>query len=41
VLIKGYDTLGLHKLRDDAQRVLSMNFPQAAATPVNPRDSSR
>jgi outer membrane protein assembly factor BamD len=28
ILVKGYDALGMHELRDDAQRVLDMNFPQ-------------
>ena len=31
VLVQGYDALGLDKLRDDAQRVLNLNFPAAAA----------
>lgn len=33
VLVEGYGVLGLDKLRDDAQRVLTMNFPRAALTP--------
>jgi outer membrane protein assembly factor BamD len=41
VLVQGYNTLGLTKLRDDAQRVLSMNFPQAKATPGKLSDNSR
>ncbi|MDH4234761.1 MAG: outer membrane protein assembly factor BamD [Gallionella sp.] len=32
ILVRGYDALGLKELRDDAQRVLDKNFPQAAAT---------
>jgi len=28
ILVKGYDALGMSKLRDDAQRVLDMNFPK-------------
>ncbi|MGA8862729.1 MAG: outer membrane protein assembly factor BamD [Gallionella sp.] len=32
VLVEGYGVLGLDKLRDDAQRVLTMNFPRAALT---------
>jgi len=34
ILVKGYDALGMKKLRDDARRVLDMNFPQAAS-PAN------
>ncbi|MCG6933798.1 MAG: outer membrane protein assembly factor BamD [Gallionella sp.] len=41
VLVKGYGILGLNKLRDDAQRVLSMNFPRAAVTPGKLNDRSR
>lgn len=41
VLVQGYGVLGLNKLRDDAQRVLNMNFPQAAATTDKLSDSSR
>jgi outer membrane protein assembly factor BamD len=29
ILVKGYDALGMKKLRDDAQRVLDMNFPES------------
>ena len=28
ILVQGYDALGMNKLRDDAQRVLDMNFPR-------------
>lgn len=28
ILVKGYDALGMQELRDDAQRVLDLNFPQ-------------
>lgn len=41
VLVQGYGVLGLNKLRDDAQRVLNMNFPQAAVTTDKLSDSSR
>ena len=41
VLVQGYNTLGLNKLRDDAQRVLSINFPQTAAKPEKLSDNSR
>jgi len=34
VLVQGYDALGMKELRDDAQRVLDKNFPQAAS-PAN------
>lgn len=30
ILVKGYDALGMPQLRDDAQRVLDLNFPQPA-----------
>lgn len=30
ILVKGYDALGMKELRDDAQRVLDMNFPQSS-----------
>jgi outer membrane protein assembly factor BamD len=40
VLVQGYGVLGLNKLRDDAQRVLSMNFPQAAAMPGKLSDNT-
>jgi outer membrane protein assembly factor BamD len=29
ILVKGYDAMGMKKLRDDAKRVLEMNFPGA------------
>jgi outer membrane protein assembly factor BamD len=35
ILVQGYDALGLDKLRDDAERVLFNNLPQAAS-PANP-----
>lgn len=41
VLVQGYGVLGLNWLRDDAQRVLNMNFPQAAAMPGKFSDNSR
>ena len=31
ILVKGYDALGMKKLRDDAQRVLDKNFPQGTS----------
>jgi outer membrane protein assembly factor BamD len=31
ILVQGYDTLGLNKLRDDARRVLDLNFPNNAS----------
>jgi outer membrane protein assembly factor BamD len=34
ILVQGYDALGMKELRDDAQRVLNKNFPQAAS-PAN------
>ncbi|MGA7750217.1 MAG: outer membrane protein assembly factor BamD [Gallionella sp.] len=30
IMVQGYDALGMNQLRDDAQRILNMNFPQAA-----------
>jgi outer membrane protein assembly factor BamD len=36
ILVKGYDILGMKTLRDDAQRVLDMNFPKSAS-PSNKR----
>ena len=30
ILVQGYDTLGMDKLRDDARRVLDLNFPAAS-----------
>lgn len=30
VLVQGYDALGMDKLRDDAKRVLDLNFPAAS-----------
>lgn len=30
ILVQGYDALGMDKLRDDARRVLDLNFPRAA-----------
>ncbi len=30
VLVQGYDALGMDKLRDDARRVLNLNFPEAS-----------
>jgi outer membrane protein assembly factor BamD len=32
ILVQGYDAMGMKELRDDAQRVLDKNFPQAAAS---------
>jgi outer membrane protein assembly factor BamD len=34
ILVQGYNALGLKELRDDAQRVLDKNFPQATS-PAN------
>jgi outer membrane protein assembly factor BamD len=34
ILVQGYDALGMKELRDDSQRVLDKNFPQAAS-PAN------
>lgn len=31
ILVRGYDALGMKKLRDDAQRVLDMNFPESGS----------
>jgi outer membrane protein assembly factor BamD len=31
ILVKGYDALGMQQLRDDAQRVLDLNFPQQSS----------
>jgi outer membrane protein assembly factor BamD len=31
VLVQGYDALGMDKLRDDAKRVLNLNFQAASA----------
>ncbi|MBI5429367.1 MAG: outer membrane protein assembly factor BamD [Nitrosomonadales bacterium] len=33
ILVQGYDALGMPTLRDDARRVLDMNFAQRAAAP--------
>lgn len=30
ILVRGYDTMNMTQLRDDAQRVLDLNFPKAA-----------
>jgi outer membrane protein assembly factor BamD len=35
ILVQGYDAMGMKQLRDDAQRVLDKNFPQAASAPAN------
>lgn len=35
ILVQSYDAMGMKELRDDAQRVLDKNFPQAAASPTN------
>jgi hypothetical protein len=29
ILVRGYDALGLEQLRDDARRVLAINYPMA------------
>jgi outer membrane protein assembly factor BamD len=29
ILVRGYDALGMPKLRDDAQRVLVLNYPKS------------
>ena len=31
ILVRGYDALGMSKLRDDAQRVLDLNYPKSDA----------
>ena len=31
IMVRGYDALGMSKLRDDAQRVLDMNYPVSGA----------
>jgi outer membrane protein assembly factor BamD len=36
ILVQGYDALGMNKLRDDAQRVLDLNFPKSVS-PANMR----
>jgi outer membrane protein assembly factor BamD len=35
ILVKSYAAMGMEKLRDDAQRVLDLNFPGNAAAPAN------
>ena len=35
ILVKAYDALGMQQLRDDAQRVLSINFPLSIASQTN------
>jgi len=35
ILVKGYDAMGMEKLRDDAQRVLDKNFPGNKAPSAN------
>ena len=35
ILVQGYDAMGMKQLRDDAQRVLDMNFPPATPAPKN------
>ena len=35
ILVKGYEAMGMKQLRDDAQRVLDMNFPQSASVTAN------
>jgi outer membrane protein assembly factor BamD len=30
IMVKGYDALGMKQLRDDAQRILNINFPEAS-----------
>ncbi len=35
IMVKSYDAMGLNDLRDDAQRVLDKNFPQAIVTSKN------
>ncbi len=35
IMVKSYDAMGLDNLRDDAQRVLGKNFPQAASVSKN------
>ena len=38
ILAQSYDRLGLTQLRDDTQRVLKTNFPNAAAGPTGIAD---
>jgi len=33
ILVSGYDAMGMKELRDDAQRVLDLNFPQHPSAP--------
>ena len=33
ILVQGYDAMGMKELRDDAQRVLDLNFPQHPSAP--------
>jgi outer membrane protein assembly factor BamD len=35
VLVQGYDALGMQQLRNDAKRVLDMNYPEIASAPKN------
>jgi outer membrane protein assembly factor BamD len=35
IMVQAYDELGMTQLRDDAQRVMTMNFPKAAASLAN------
>lgn len=35
IMVKSYNAMGLYNLRDDAQRVLDKNFPQAASVSKN------
>jgi outer membrane protein assembly factor BamD len=35
ILVKSYNAMGMKQLRDDAQRVLDMNFPPAVSASIN------
>jgi len=39
VLVQGYDALGMQQLRNDAKRVLDMNFPKVASAPGNSNEN--
>ena len=40
IMVKGYAAMGMDKLRDDAQRVLDMNFPEASKSDPAPNMGS-
>ena len=41
ILVQGYDALGMNKLRDDARRVLDLNFPESRSTNNMRSENSR